>query len=77
MTSLDHLDLHLSACGLSLNKDLDSSLILRVTYTGCLVKQEVCHSLSVCLSPKLIVFHSSYSMLLATVKSYGVHLPGV
>lgn len=62
MTSRDHLDLQLAACGLSLDKDLDNSFILRVTYSGCLVKQQVRRSLSLplYLSPLLIVFHSSH-----------------
>ncbi|XP_075897792.1 ciliated left-right organizer protein containing ZP-N domains homolog isoform X2 [Nelusetta ayraudi] len=40
LTSLDHLDLQLSACGLSLHKDLDNIFILRVSYSGCLVQQQ-------------------------------------
>lgn len=57
VTSLDHVDLQLSACGLSLHKDLDSILILRASYSGCLVQQQVGCS----PSTQLIVFHSLYS----------------
>lgn len=43
LASLDHLNLQLSACGFSLHKDPDKNFIFRVSYTGCLVQQQVRH----------------------------------
>ncbi|KAE8293326.1 hypothetical protein D5F01_LYC08435 [Larimichthys crocea] len=40
LTSLDHLNLQLSACGFSLHRDPDKNFIFRVSYTGCFVQQE-------------------------------------
>ena len=43
LTALDHLNLQLSSCGFSLHKDPDKNFIFRVSYTGCLVQQQVRH----------------------------------
>ncbi|XP_073327059.1 uncharacterized protein ciroz [Pagrus major] len=40
LASLDHLNLHLTACGFSLHKDPDKNFIFRVSYTGCFVQQQ-------------------------------------
>lgn len=45
LASLDQLNLQLSACGFSLHKDPEENFIFRVSYTGCFVQQQVCHSL--------------------------------
>ncbi|XP_047459705.1 uncharacterized protein C1orf127 homolog [Mugil cephalus] len=40
LTSLDQLNLQLSACGFSLHKNLDKNIIFRVSFNGCFVRQQ-------------------------------------
>lgn len=41
LSTLDELNLQLSACGFSLHKDPDQNFVFRVSYTGCFVQQQV------------------------------------